>query len=323
MSELFFYLKSAEQEKTLEFFIRKLNANKDELTPQWFVLNFEKHLGDGTLNINGIGSVKFSLLQDFYSDIKNNKSHKGHYYPSKYYLKANGRYDSLAERTFDKFLSECFFKNVYLKIRETIPEDEWKALRSNDDEDIQMLHDIIKKSDLSLDDILNEDILELGVKIRSSIKAIYKDMTSVRVRNLIFELWEEKHKKQIKLHKKNFFEKFEKILNRNTFIKKFGEDKLDRCCNYCDVHESQIDLLKENDYIYTKRSYCKGQTMEVDQKDAYKGYNIENIVFCCYWCNNAKTDEFTFEEFMPIANEIKKIWQKRLSLIPNKLKEAA
>lgn len=33
----------------------------------------------------------------------------------------------------------------------------------------------------------------------------------------------------------------------------------------------------------------------------------------CYWCNNAKTDEFTAEEFKEIGKEIRKIWDVRLA----------
>ncbi|WP_188117205.1 hypothetical protein [Campylobacter concisus] len=32
----------------------------------------------------------------------------------------------------------------------------------------------------------------------------------------------------------------------------------------------------------------------------------------CYWCNNAKTDEFSPEEFKPIAEGIREVWNKRL-----------
>lgn len=32
----------------------------------------------------------------------------------------------------------------------------------------------------------------------------------------------------------------------------------------------------------------------------------------CYWCNNAKTDEFTFEEFEEIGKSFGLVWNKRL-----------
>ena len=38
----------------------------------------------------------------------------------------------------------------------------------------------------------------------------------------------------------------------------------------------------------------------------------ENCVVCCYWCNNAKTDEFNYYEFIPIGKEIQRAWEARL-----------
>jgi len=32
----------------------------------------------------------------------------------------------------------------------------------------------------------------------------------------------------------------------------------------------------------------------------------------CYWCNNAKTDEFTAEEFAVIGKAIAMVWHDRL-----------
>ena len=42
-------------------------------------------------------------------------------------------------------------------------------------------------------------------------------------------------------------------------------------------------------------------------------YNKDNCVLACYWCNNAKTDAFTADEFKPIGKEIGKTIQKILN----------
>jgi hypothetical protein len=48
--------------------------------------------------------------------------------------------------------------------------------------------------------------------------------------------------------------------------------------------------------------------LELDRIDPDLEYDIlENIVWCCYWCNNAKSNFFTNEEFKPIALSIGKI----------------
>lgn len=46
----------------------------------------------------------------------------------------------------------------------------------------------------------------------------------------------------------------------------------------------------------------RGRRLELDRKDPNQPYDIlKNIVWCCYWCNNAKSNFFTEEEFKPIA----------------------
>jgi 5-methylcytosine-specific restriction endonuclease McrA len=57
--------------------------------------------------------------------------------------------------------------------------------------------------------------------------------------------------------------------------------------------------------------------LELERKKPNESYdNTDNLVLCCYWCNNAKTDEFTEEEFKEIGKVIGKIWQTRLQRIP-------
>lgn len=55
--------------------------------------------------------------------------------------------------------------------------------------------------------------------------------------------------------------------------------------------------------------------MEVDRLRANEGYIDNNIVLCCYWCNNAKTDEFTADEFKPIGLAIGEVFKNRLERI--------
>ena len=73
----------------------------------------------------------------------------------------------------------------------------------------------------------------------------------------------------------------------------------DAQCYYCGVTIRQINQLAELGKLFTKRS--RGYTMEIDQIDAFGGYTDKNCVACCYWCNNAKTDEFIKAEFKTIA----------------------
>lgn len=87
-------------------------------------------------------------------------------------------------------------------------------------------------------------------------------------------------------------------------------------CFYCGITQDQIkklDTLATSDktsHGLTKRTYRK--TLEVDQKDPEGGYVVGNIVLACSWCNNAKTDTFTCDEFKEIAKGINSVWNQRL-----------
>ncbi len=103
-------------------------------------------------------------------------------------------------------------------------------------------------------------------------------------------------------------------------------------CFYCGITQEQIKELDDRekniqskDQLYinllredqleknpglTKRDHRK--TLEVDQKDPHGGYVEGNIVLACSWCNNAKTDTFTCDEFKEIAKGINIAWNTRL-----------
>lgn len=103
-----------------------------------------------------------------------------------------------------------------------------------------------------------------------------------------------------------------KIISDDDFRSFYKEDDFDRECKFCEIKESEIELLIKNGLIQTKRLSSRGKKMEVDQLVPYKGYVSGNIVTCCYWCNNAKTDEFSAEEFKPIGELIGQALKKRL-----------
>lgn len=91
---------------------------------------------------------------------------------------------------------------------------------------------------------------------------------------------------------------FERIANSNT-------------CEYCGITLDDIEKLAGAQQIHKKceRGYC----MEIDRKHANLEYTTDNCVSSCYWCNNAKTDEFTAEEFKPIGQLIGKTLKARLN----------
>jgi len=97
------------------------------------------------------------------------------------------------------------------------------------------------------------------------------------------------------------FEDFETLFDENP----------NRKCHYCGITEEMIRKLIQKQKLYKKRE--RGFILELDRKKPNEEYTMNNSVLCCYWCNNAKTDEFCANEFKKIGEEIGKIWEKRLS----------
>ena len=86
-------------------------------------------------------------------------------------------------------------------------------------------------------------------------------------------------------------------------------------CKYCGITENQFKTLIDAGQIQTKRLRNRGTTFEIDCREPSLGYTKDNLAICCYWCNNAKTDEFTEKEFKPVAKALGLIWQQRLSAL--------
>lgn len=82
-------------------------------------------------------------------------------------------------------------------------------------------------------------------------------------------------------------------------------------CHYCGIKKEEIDLLWSSFPKLTKRK--RGRILEIDRKKPEIPYNdTSNLVFCCYWCNNAKTDTFSEDEFLKVGEVIREIWKNRL-----------
>jgi 5-methylcytosine-specific restriction endonuclease McrA len=53
----------------------------------------------------------------------------------------------------------------------------------------------------------------------------------------------------------------------------------------------------------------RGINLEVDRKDNSGPYSPHNCVLACYPCNNAKSDVFSYEEFLKIGETVRKVKQ--------------
>lgn len=88
-------------------------------------------------------------------------------------------------------------------------------------------------------------------------------------------------------------------------------EKSERKCYYCQITESEINQLWDKYPDLTKRK--RGKKLEIERLEPNLPYSVtSNLVFSCYWCNNAKTDTFTKEEFSDIGKVIQQIWKNRL-----------
>ncbi len=89
----------------------------------------------------------------------------------------------------------------------------------------------------------------------------------------------------------------------------YNHEEFDMGCYYCGTkNEESLFLynLQRNGLRQDgTRGGKRGRRLELDRKDPFKPYDdLKNLVWCCYWCNNAKSNFFTEEEFHPIAGKI-------------------
>lgn len=201
---------------------------------------------------------------------------------------ALSKYRSIKKRSFDSYLELfliCSYINDESLEKATIKE--FKEFNYSDDR----IQNAIKALQLS-----KENDLFCDKPVSFLDKAI--------------EEWTTKNK-DLAIFKNYFIDN--RLISQADFIDFYGVNKDDICsCHFCGISEGEIAALIGKGGIKTKRLSTCGKTMEVDCFEANKGYGKHNIVKCCYWCNNAKTDEFSAEEFKPIGLLIGHTLRKRL-----------
>jgi 5-methylcytosine-specific restriction endonuclease McrA len=135
-----------------------------------------------------------------------------------------------------------------------------------------------------------------GLKIKDYDRKIskwYKEYAELKVRLL-----------------KAYTNHFKVMFPLTEFISFYKQDSEERECEYCGITDAKILKLRDRGLIKTKRN--RGRQMEIDRINSNMEYSKENVVLACYWCNNAKSDEFSLTEFKTVGKEIRKIWENRL-----------
>lgn len=120
---------------------------------------------------------------------------------------------------------------------------------------------------------------------------------------------------ELKPLKDKYKEKFKNIFPLKEFENMTKNKTTCSYCSYCGISLAQIEELGKNGKLNNKRSDTRGYTLEIDRMLPNLEYSKKNCCMACYWCNNAKTDEFSPEEFKPIAEGIRKTWNERLKAI--------
>ena len=143
---------------------------------------------------------------------------------------------------------------------------------------------------------------------------------SIKLKKLVSNLMDNKKyiisKSNIKSYLGDLFYELKetyKFMSKEDF-KELIENK---SCSYCGITVEQIAKLGSQGKLHNKRSETRGYTLEIDRIEPNLEYSTENCCMSCYWCNNAKTDEFSASEFKEIARGINGVWKSRGAKIIN------
>lgn len=184
--------------------------------------------------------------------------------------------------------------------------------------DLLLYHRITNdiQSDITTDDFERFVIKDNLQIINEYVQVYWQKETDYEIRGkriddiyMTMKKWQEIHKPIIDELQKYYLTKmYEKIFPRKDFTQMLKDGKE---CHYCRTSEDQILRLIEEGKLY-KKHITRGWSLEIDRKEPNLEYTKDNCVMCCYWCNNAKTDEFRHEEFIEIGKAIENIWHERL-----------
>lgn len=197
---------------------------------------------------------------------------------------------------------ESFKTRFDLLLFKRVLDDNFKPITEDELEDFSI--EQVEEKDKTLTNYINiywqkEDYVKESIG-NKSINDIYLEMKA----------WRDHNKAVIKKLQDHYV----KVIFPTVFPKdKFVDFMRERHeCEYCHITKKKIDSLIEKKQL-NKKKHTRGWSLEIDRKEPNLEYTRENCVWCCYWCNNAKTDEFSYDEFKKIGEVIKTIWDERLN----------
>lgn len=108
---------------------------------------------------------------------------------------------------------------------------------------------------------------------------------------------------------KSKYDWYQEHFKKNFSSSDFRKMLIGTSCSYCGISLEQIDNLRDNKQISSKSG--RGFSLEIDRIEPNEEYKKDNCCMACYWCNNAKTDEFNLLDFKAIAKGINCVWKSR------------
>lgn len=95
--------------------------------------------------------------------------------------------------------------------------------------------------------------------------------------------------------------------DRNRFYEWYEKQlKKQKClCHYCHL-PGDTNIYYGHYFRPPSCEGKRGRRLEVDRKRSKDSCSPKNCVLACYPCNNAKSDVFTYEEFLKIGEAIRK-----------------
>jgi 5-methylcytosine-specific restriction endonuclease McrA len=93
--------------------------------------------------------------------------------------------------------------------------------------------------------------------------------------------------------------------DRNAFYAWYEEqyERQDGHCKYCNLPGDTL----QSGYGKYFREGRRGKRLEVDRIKSKAPYSPANCVLACYPCNNAKSDVFSYEDFIEIGKIINQL----------------
>tara|TARA_Y100000310_G_C20549732_1_gene747432 strand:+ start:178 stop:858 length:681 start_codon:yes stop_codon:yes gene_type:complete len=117
-----------------------------------------------------------------------------------------------------------------------------------------------------------------------------------------------------KLYTRYFNEQRQELFNHPTELLKWYNDQ-NGSCNYCAVtQEELLKIVKNRDGNLTlnnKTKRSKG-TLEIEKLDPNQGYTLKNSVLACPFCNNAKSNLISEEDWREFFKPAMQQYHKKL-----------